>query len=230
MQARTVQLSSNFTEYLESFRKSDTFVGPSVYFHNKTLEIRRRCGTVRETLQSDQFYDYLYATLTAWGMHRMGKGYTKLGDIEEMKSSFRAQVDRIVQLEELSLLDIDVAILPKIITAVWAVLSHLKVSLAVAQIVANSKALHHVLPALVPPIDHTYTYTFLYNRNNLSIAEAQAFPEMYSCFHYIASNNRGQIKASLGKAWNTSETKTIDNAIVGYVLKELRSQVGEASV
>jgi len=56
----------------------------------------------------------------------------------------------------------------------------------------------------------------------LSIAEAEAFREMYSQFYEIATANREQIQARIGKGWNTSETKIIDNAIVGYVLKNLR--------
>jgi hypothetical protein len=78
MRERVTRLSQNFTEYLEFFGSSDNFVGPSVYFHNKALAIRRMHGTVKETLRSDDFFDCLYATLTAWGMHRMGPGNTKL--------------------------------------------------------------------------------------------------------------------------------------------------------
>ena len=72
MRVRVTQLCENFGQYLEFFENSDPFVGPSVYFHNKTIAIRKRCDTVRGTLQCDEFFDFLYATLTAWGMHRMG--------------------------------------------------------------------------------------------------------------------------------------------------------------
>ena len=44
-------------------------------------------------------------------------------------------------------------------------------SVAAAQIVANSKALHHLLPALVPPIDREYTFRFFYDRTMLTINE-----------------------------------------------------------
>jgi len=59
------------------------------------------------------------------------------------------------------------------------------------------------------------------------MGEGEAFQEMYLQFHRIATTNRDVIQAYIGKDWNTSETKTIDNAIVGYVLKELRLPVNE---
>ena len=227
MKERTEQLSRNFADYLEFFGNSDNFVGPSVCFHNKTLAIRRKYGTARETIKSDDFFDYLYATLTAWGMHRMGPGNTKLVDIEELKSSVRSQADSIQKYENLTITDIAKADVLHVAANLWNILSQLKVSVASVQIVANSKALHHLLPSLVPPIDRTYTYNFFYNRNMLTLSEGKAFKEMYLCFHDIATSNKEQIQFYVGKGWNTSETKTIDNAIVGYVLKELRLSSNE---
>ncbi len=230
MTERVTKLADNFGTYLDHFDGLVKFTGPSVYFHDKTLAIRQKCGTAKETLRSDEFFDYLYATLTAWGMHRMGQGNTKLGNIEELKRSFRSQAEPIYQLENLILTDIDEAHAPQVAANLWSVLSQLRVSEARAQIVANSKALHHLLPSLVPPIDRTYTYNFFYNRNMLSLEEREAFKEMYLGFHFIAVTNKEQIQARVGKGWNTSETKTIDNAIVGYVLKELRfNNNGQAS-
>ena len=222
MEQRVTQLSKNFVEYLDYFDASENFVGPSIYFHNKTLAIRKACGSAEAALQSDEFFDYLYATLTAWGMHRMGQGNTKLGDIEELKRSFRLQTPSIRQFENLVITDIDKTDASEVAEDLWSVLSQLKVSVAEAQIVANSKALHHLLPSLVPPIDRSYTYNFFYNRTLLTLEEREAFQEMYSRLQFIAVANKEQIQARVGRQWNTSVTKTIDNAIVGFVLKELR--------
>jgi len=227
MNERVAQLSHNFAEYLEFFSGSNNFVGPSIYFHNKTLAIRKKYSTAKETILSDGFFDYLYATLTAWGMHRMGTGNTKLRDIQELKQSFLLQADSIQKFDGLVITEINRADVSKIAHELWGVLSRLTVSIAEAQIVANSKALHHLLPSLVPPIDRTYTYNFLYNRNMLTLSEEEAFQEIYFCFYNIAIANKELIHASIGKDWNTSETKTLDNAIVGYVLKELRLSSNE---
>lgn len=222
MRERVKKLSHNFAEYLDFFNASDNFVGPSIYFHNKTLATRQKYVTVKETISSDDFFDYLYATLTSWGMHRMGTGNTKLRHIQELKSGFLLQADSIQRFDGVSITDINRTDVSKISKELWGVLSQLTVSIAEAQIVANTKALHHLLPSLVPPIDRTYTYNFLYNRNMLTLSEGAAFEEMYLCFYDIAIANKELIHASIGTNWNTSETKTIDNAIVGYVLKELR--------
>jgi hypothetical protein len=222
MNERVTQLSHNFAEYLEFFSGSNNFVGPSIYFHNKTLAIRKKYATAKATISSDEFFDYLYATLTSWGMHRMGTGNTKLRDIQELKQRFRLQADSIQRFDGLIITEMSKGDVPRIAKELWDVLSQLTVSVAEAQIVANSKALHHLLPSLVPPIDRTYTYNFLYNRNMLTLSESEAFQEIYSCFCDIAISNKELIKTRIGTDWNTSETKTIDNAIVGYVLKELR--------
>ena len=80
--------------------------------------------------------------------------------------------------------------------------------------------LHHILPSLVPPIDRSYTLRFFYRRQGLSISEKEAFREMYLEFHRIAVHRKKEILNRLGKnLWNTSETKIIDNAIIGFIWK-----------
>jgi hypothetical protein len=44
-------------------------------------------------------------------------------------------------------------------------------SVAEVRLVANSKALHHVLPGLIPPIDRMYTFQSFYGRKMLSMRE-----------------------------------------------------------
>jgi len=83
--------------------------------------------------------------------------------------------------------------------------------------VANSKALHHLLPALVPPIDRAYTLRFFYADTTLSKGDEATFKEIYPYFHRIAVARREQITSHLGTGMNTSETKVIDNAIVAFV-------------
>jgi hypothetical protein len=52
----------------------------------------------------------------------------------------------------------------------------------------------------------------------LSIAEEDAFMEMYVPLCEIATTNASEIRDRLGSRWHTSESKVIDNAIVGYML------------
>ena len=88
---------------------------------------------------------------------------------------------------------------------------------------ANSKALHHVLPDLVPPIDREYTFNFFYDRSTLSIDEGDAFQEMFCQLDEIARRNLSEIGSSVGRGWNTSHSKVVDNAIVGYMINKQRT-------
>ena len=152
----------------------------------------------------------------------MGKGNTKLRDLSVIKESVRSQKSAITALQDISLLELPASNLGQVCRDIWRLLSNLTISIADAQIVANSKVLHHLLPRLLPPIDRTYTFNFFYNRNMLSVSEEAAFAEMYFRFHQVALSNMETISALVGRGWNTSETKVIDNAIVGYVIERLR--------
>jgi hypothetical protein len=151
----------------------------------------------------------------------MGKGNTKLRDLPVIIESVRCQSPAIKALQNVSLLELPPSEVGQTSHALWQCLSQLSVSIAEARIVANSKVIHHLLPRLLPPIDRTYTFNFFYSRNMLSISEEVAFSEMYSRLHQVASANREPILSLVGNGWNTSPTKVIDNAIVGYVIERL---------
>jgi hypothetical protein len=56
----------------------------------------------------------------------------------------------------------------------WDIVAHLKVSTSETQIVAGSKALHHALPDLVPPIDRQCTFRFFIGQKRLFAVEGVA--------------------------------------------------------
>jgi hypothetical protein len=101
---------------------------------------------------------------------------------------------------------------------VGATLARLAQSLEIvrnnARIVPGSKALHHLLPELVVPIDRAYTQRFFDWAN----PTFQSFPERcfrqaFTAFARIARETQPQQYE--GSGWYTSRTKVIDNAIVG---------------
>lgn len=218
MEGRVAELTRDFPKYLGVFETAQLFTGPSWYFHYKALA-KRHPRTIPDLLYDDEFFDLLYGTLTAWGLHRMGPGNTKLREIDEIRRSFQQQAHQLGKLAGLRITSVAVKDAPSVARAVWSVLTRLRVSIAEVQIVANSKALHHVLPDLVPPIDREYTLNFFYDRNMLSIREADAFVEIYVLFHRIATANASEIMTRVGRQWHTSETKVVDNAIIGYMLE-----------
>jgi len=152
----------------------------------------------------------------------MGRSSTKLRDLPEIKASLRAQLPRIELLQDIRLASIPVAEFPPVLREIWITLDALTVSVADVKIVANSKVLHHILPELVPPIDRTYTYNLFYGRNMLSISERDAFKEILTRLHRVVLAQKALLQSAVGAGWYSSETKVIDNAVVGYVIETLR--------
>lgn len=221
MDERVQDLSADLNALVEVFRNADRFSGPSLYFHRRTIDTRRELGSTGAAIESDSFVELLYGTLTAWGMHRMGPGNTKLREFRDICTTLRANRDRISSLEHLALSRLSQAQLGAVADQLWELIDSLEISIADAKIVANTKTLHHLLPELVPPIDRTYTFNFFYGRNMLSISERDAFHEMFTRFHRVATNNASALIGLVGQGWNTSETKVLDNAVVGYAIDAL---------
>lgn len=225
MDSRTEELSRSFQSCLQAFDRADTFSGPSLYFHAKAIGYLHSCRSSVEAVQTDEFFDWVYATLASWGMHRMGPGKTKLRELPEIRDSVRAHLAQIRELQDIRLVDVPQPELGALSRQLWHLVDQLKVSVAEAKIVANTKVLHHVLPELLPPIDRSYTFNFFYNRTMLTIPEGEAFREMFLRLHRVITANRDIVRSLVGSGWNTSETKVLDNALVGFVIEHLRPKL-----
>jgi hypothetical protein len=218
--AKVAQLKAEFDECLVFFEQACLFTGPSLYFHLKTLALRSRHATPLEVISDSDFFDSLYATLTAWGMHRMGRGHTKLLELPEIKSSFESQAELISELPTVCLSQLDKAAVDEVAAKLWAILARLRVGIGETKIVANSKALHHLVPSLMPPIDREYTLRFFFDRKDLNQGDERAFREMFPYFCELAASQKEHIQGCIGRGMNTSETKILDNAIVGFRLRQ----------
>lgn len=222
MEERVGKLIEGFGGYVDEFDQAELFTGPSLYFHFKTLDLLHRHVSPAEAVKDDEFLQSIYATLTSWGMHRMGPGSTKLVEFTRLRSSFRQQAHQIQGLESLHIYEVEARNAGEVARLLWDVISQLRVGTGDTKIVVGSKALHHVLPNLVPPVDRQYTLRFFYNHAGLNQGDERAFCEIYPQFHRIATSCRDAIESRIGKGMNTSPTKVMDNAIVGYCLKHLR--------
>jgi hypothetical protein len=70
-QDKVADILANAERYHLAYYQADTFRGPSLYFHHRALQTRN----------SEDFLahlEYVYATLASWGMHRMGRGGSKM--------------------------------------------------------------------------------------------------------------------------------------------------------
>jgi hypothetical protein len=154
--------SNRFIEEQERFISGSyeqflVFGGPCVYFHNECLKAQR------QDFLSLRHIEMLYATLTAWGMHRMGDSETtktKLTDWPVFSDSFFRNSQVLKQYLPLKLKDMDYNSYISAIESLKPIYFDLKLSVSEATIVVNSKALHHLFPELIPPIDRQYTIRF----------------------------------------------------------------------
>jgi len=223
MQQRVDKLIAHFDQYMQVFDEANPFTGASLYFHLRTIEALRKHRFASRALDDDCFFVLLYATLASWGMQRPGlNSPTTLVDFRDMLGSFVAQRPAIESLESLRLSRLSESELRDASDGVWKLMDSLSVGRQRAKLVVNSKALHHVLPDLVPPIDRAYVLRFFYNRRTLTSPEEKTFKEIYPFFHRVAQAAAPRLPNLLGKGMHTSETKIIDNAIVGFVLAELK--------
>jgi hypothetical protein len=222
MEERCKRLIDGFDSYIHQFGEAKPFTGPSLYFHLRTIETLRRHALPCAALDDDEWWERLYATLASWGMHRMGNSWTKLRDLSEIQASFLGQRELIEGLQQMRLSRLTASEATGVARTLWGIMDQLTVGVQDTKLVANSKALHHLLPDLTPPIDRQYILRFFYNNTNINRAEGILFTELYGQFHRIAREVAPKFPALLGHGMHTSETKIIDNAIVGYVLAKLK--------
>lgn len=144
--------------YFENaYQQFRAFGGPCVYFHRECI----RAGDA--DFLSNRHIEMLYATLTAWGMHRMGnanKTKTKLADWDSFRDSLHAQGSALTQLRSANLLEMSQTEYDHSLTSLKSCYVNLKLAASGATIVVNSKALFHLLPHLIPPIDRQHTIRF----------------------------------------------------------------------
>ncbi|MFH1327313.1 MAG: hypothetical protein ABIH76_00440 [Candidatus Bathyarchaeota archaeon] len=228
MKRRVDDVIDNFGTYIEIFNKENLFSGPSVYFHLKTLERGEKLGSVSEKVQDGMFLDYLYATLSSWGLHRMGDTGAKLVEYEDFKRSLQEKTQAFLSLEKYSLLKLTEEELEFVNGLLTEIIETISISASSTQLVSASKTIHHLLPELVPPIDRNYTVRFFYRKEGSKQVplpyggDGRIFKEIFPVFQYIAVKNEKEIMQTVGNGFHTSPTKVIDNAIVGYVLKNLQ--------
>jgi len=192
------------------------FTGPSWYFHKKALSRLDELGSPSKALNDDLFFDYLYAALTAWGLHRMGERGAKLSEPDLIRGSFQKVSHHIERIQGYRISELREDQVSEIADAVSSIIEQLQVSATRTQLVAGSKALHHILPKLVPPVDREYTLRFFFG--NTTNAGLDRFSPIFSAYCHIAQQQKGRILRRLEehREWDTSETKVIDSAIVGF--------------
>lgn len=208
------EILSNAEKYHGAYYKAETFRGPSLYFHERALATRHNPTSLTHL-------EYVYATLASWGMHRMGKGGSKMRSFEVLSQSIQTLKGRIAEAQTFDFREMS--------EIKWAILKEIfcgvKVMASGTTLVGNSKVMHHMLPNVIPPIDREYTLWFLRGnttiRNDLE-TEWLLMKEIISQFFIpVASDTTFYSKAEQWMKrnedypWDTSVLKVVDNLVIG---------------
>lgn len=200
----------------DEYYKSEVFTGPSLYFHQQALR-------AAETGDLHMFAVMAYAVLAAWGMHRMGRGGSKMCNFEDFERSLERHWPQVRRLRKLAPTELD--------DGGWQDLRELFCGICCMKtsisLVGNSKVMAHALPNLIPPVDREYTLNFLYGSGaikNGKDGEWERLEEMLRNFFYpVLQTDLFQSKALawIGETsrfvWDTSHLKIVDNLIIGYM-------------
>ena len=96
------ELIKNFDNYINLFEINNPFSGPSEYFYIHKIISETKQGDYTNVLTKD-FIEWIYATLAAWGMHRMGpdnKG-AKMNDFGSFEACILDNKEAILKLKDL---------------------------------------------------------------------------------------------------------------------------------
>lgn len=211
---RLETLAERFPFYLQVFDQRNPFRRTAqLSLHARTITRRRSFNGVEEALEDDQFLDLLHQTLIAWGIGVRG---STLKPPRDFASALRRVAPRIRALDGLGIEE-DRLLADGVNSQLWHLLLDLEVVTNKAVIVAGTKTLHHILPDLVVPIDRLYTGAFFRRRPpQFQANQEQLFKVMFKALHGVA--RKVQPQQYVGTGWQSSRTKVIDNAVVGFCL------------
>ena len=173
-------LDREFEKSIAACTKRTIFTGPSVHFYERTVRMVREAASLRDLARSEMFCDYVYATLTAWGMHRMGERVAaKLTAFPTFQAALCSLLKEVDDLRGMSVCDLTEEDTVAVTSRLAKLAETTGITASNAPLVANTKTLHFLLPDLVPPIDRTYTCRFFFGRMQPPGSAAEVFRRVY---------------------------------------------------
>lgn len=208
---RIAELTQHFGDYVDAFDKNPPFSPIQLQSHRETLALRSGFATAREAARDPQFALALRNTLIKWDM---GKRKSRLVKPEDFVAAL-VHVSAYLSGLEAWRIDQTVPSEAEVSAHVWGIMERLEIVENKNRIVACTKALHHLLPDLVPPMDREHTQTFFAWAN----PEFQYHPK--ECFRFAFETFARLVRAVnpsayVGTGWRTSMTKVLDNAVIGF--------------
>lgn len=222
-----ITLDEEFERYFDVCNSRRIFSGPSVYFYARTIEFTRRAPAPAALAQNKGFHESIYATLTSWGMHRMGETVTaKLTEFEVFSKTLGRLLTSVDDLAGHSITELSDDEAVSVEKKLAPLVELAGITASDAPLVANTKTLHFILPDLVPPMDRTYTGRFFFGPNRGLLMPGPArknFEYMFSALHKLARRHAQFLKAATGASYLClGHAKGLDNGIIGYILTHPR--------
>jgi hypothetical protein len=215
-----------------SYEQFIAFGGPCVYFHSECL------AEGNTNFLSKRHIELLYATLTAWGMHRMGdseRTKTKLSEWDRFLESIQRNRDVLERIRHKSMSKMTTDQYSRSLYEIKDLYFNLDLTMSDSTLVVNSKALFHLCPEYIPPIDRQYTIRFLLKRpdqwltpkrkfRTIMLPKGKAkqfewFTRTCTVFKNILDRINSEYIEEEEKRHQVAPPKIIDNAIVHYVRK-----------
>lgn len=206
-------LIKDFPLFLDVFLRDPPFSRPEqLENHLQTIRLRQQLGTASEAIASDEFLTSLYSTLQAWGMGKRGSNLVQIGQFAD---AIRMKVDEIALLDGINI-DESTINVTNVADQLWNIISNLGIVTNNATVVSGTKALHHIHPDLVVPVDRKYTQEFFgWDNQEFQYGQRKVFRISFKSFVIIA--RAVDLTQYQDNGWCSSNTKTIDNAVVGFV-------------
>lgn len=142
------------TRILSDCINNEPFTGPAKYFPEEALK------SCKEDFLGDRHIEMIYATLTAWGMHRLSEKGAKLPEFDCFKCHILSCKEVLDKLKNVKIEELKEQKDSLFCELKELVFNKIHASETKSQIVASTKTLAHILPDLVPPMDRTYTANF----------------------------------------------------------------------
>jgi hypothetical protein len=215
------QLRSRFDQALSIFDQRRIFSGPSEHFYLKTVAAVRQASSLRALIANDAFAECVYATLTSWGMHRMGENVaTKLAEFSNFRDTLDSLLREADPLRSISLLTLNERDGHDVAKRLGPLLERRGLGTSASTLVLNAKSLHFLLPDLVPPIDRRYTLKFFFGTGAPHGGPAETFADIYPEMVAVSQEHGPLIRNLCEQSAYlcAGHAKVIDNAIVGYLL------------
>jgi hypothetical protein len=183
-------------------------------FHRETISMRRKIGSAVSAIGDPAYIESLLRTLRAWQI--VVRASVLVSD-EVFQAELASHSAVIAELDNRSIEDGDSL---EVQDAAWELVDSLRITENEAKLVAHTKALHHLMPDLFVPIDRAFTGSFFgWHPNEFQFDQEHIFRSCWSAFSEVAREAQPSRLVD-GQNWRTSQTKLIDNAIVGYCMRE----------